>query len=157
MDSDLTQQVVQRLAELPADVRQAVQSADIGKKIGALGVTYGLHVDQIGELEDETMMVMLGFLSPDAFEQHIAATLRLSPEVSANIAKDINNNIFLAVRASLRAFAEKKNTTPTTPVAPPAVLHPADTVLSQKTVTIAPSTDTKPPAYKADPYREPIA
>jgi hypothetical protein len=156
MDPNLTQQVLQRLAELPADVRQAVQGADIGKKIGALGVTYGLHIDQIGALEDETMMVMLGFLSPDGFEQHIATTLRLAPDISAQIAKDINSNIFLAVRASLREFTAKQHTTSSTAPAPVTTLHPADTILSQKTVTIAPGADLKPPAYKADPYREPV-
>ena len=109
MDDDLTQKITQRLAELPADVRQAVQSADMAKKIEAPGATYKLHVDQIGELEDETLMVMLGFVEPESFEKRITDSLHLPAEVGKQIAADINRDIFVAVRASLRRFTEEKS------------------------------------------------
>ena len=145
MDDELTQKITQRLAELPADVRQAVQSADMAKKIEALGLKYKLHIDQIGELEDETLMTMLGFTPLDSFERRITDALRLPAETGKGVAEEINQNIFLAVRASLRQFTEAK-------AAAPKEIHPAELMLSQKTVTTAP---LKPQPYSTDPYREP--
>ena len=150
MDDELTQKITQRLAELPADVRQAVQSADMAKKIEALWLKYKLHIDQIGELEDETLMTMLGFTPLDSFERRITDALHLPAEIGKGVAEEINQNIFLAVRASLRQFTEAK-------AAAPKEIHPADMMLSQKTVTTAPPAPPaplKPEPYKADPYRE---
>jgi len=155
MGDELTQKITQRLAELPEDVRRAVQSADMAKNIEALGVKYKLHIDQIGELEDETLMTMLGFTPFESFEQRITDTLHLPAEMGKGVAEEINRDIFLAVRASLRQFTEAK-------AAAPKEIHPAELMLSQKTVTTTPTAPpTSPEAtkgtaqpYKADPYRE---
>lgn len=149
MDDELTQQIMQRLAELPADVRQAVQSTNLSKSIQALGTKYQLHIDQIGELEDETLMAMLGFVPLESFEKRLASALHLPGETAKKIAGDVNQNIFLAVRTSLRQFTKAE-------AAIPKETHPADLMLSQKTVTVAPAIPPKPEPYKADPYREPV-
>jgi hypothetical protein len=155
MSDELTQKITQRLAELPDDVRQAVQSADMAKKIEALGAKYKLHVDQVGELEDETLMTMLGFTTLESFEQRAATALHLPAETAKQVAEDVNRDIFLAVRASLRRFTEEKAAPKPVVPSAPAAMHPADVMLSQKTVTIAPLMPPKPEPYKADPYREP--
>jgi hypothetical protein len=64
MEPELEKQVQARLAELPADVRAAIQSADFAKKMQAIGNGHRLHIDQLAALEDEVMLVMLGFADP---------------------------------------------------------------------------------------------
>lgn len=155
MEDELTQKIMQRLAELPEDVRRAVQGSDMAKKIEALGVTHKLHIDQVGELENETLMVMLGFIKPEAFESQITNSLHLPAETAKQIATDINRDVFTAVRASLRRFTEEKALQKPTIPSSPAAMHPADIVLSEKTVTTVPPPPLKPQPYKTDPYREP--
>ena len=169
MDQDLEKKVAQRLAELPADVRVAVQSADLGKKIQVIGRKHNLHVDQTGNLEDETRLVMLGFADPAEFVDQIVREALVEPARADMIAADIANDIFMPIRESMKRWAETRAQTTPKPVLPipvpapsaPAVT-PADMMLSQPTAQIAPASPKAtqgaaptPQNYKADPYREP--
>ena len=178
MDQDLEQKVRARMEELPADVRQAILSAELEKKVQAIGGKHRLHINQIGKLEDETLLVMLAFSDPAEFADNLAKQLQVPQEQAEAIAGDVSNEIFVSIRKSMQDFVEgqtmlealanepkapqvtKSVQPPTTPapapvpklpVAPPQ-LHPADMMLTQKTVTMPPS---KPTNYKTDPYREP--
>lgn len=216
MEETLEQQIEARLAELPEAIREAILSNDIGGHIRTIGTNHKLHVDQLAILEDITIMTMLGF-SPNAeFENQLKNQLSIDDNTAQALAGDINTEIFMVVRESLKnptptpaaapaaaapqtgstpapAATPIKIQTPTTTPAPaavaptptaspakPAELHPADFMLSQKTVTTAPAapaapaapsgstptpaaaaptaTKPQPPApkpYTADPYREP--
>ena len=196
MDKDLTQKIKDRLEELPEDIQKAVQSADMDKKIQEIGAKNALHLDQIGNLGDEVYMVMLGFTDPGEFAENIAKELNVPKEKAEAIAKDIGTSLFIPIRESMQQFMEERTLheaileegkapaiqTPSTPVAikttipvtppPPVVVpkpiapHPADLMLTQKTVSVAPAAPTNPTSpeaskgaapqpYKADPYREP--
>lgn len=186
MEQDAVQKVQQRLAELPADVQAAIQSSDLHTKVTTIGAKYQLHIDQVGELEDEVMLAMLGFAPIEGLGAQLTKGLNLTPDVGEKLAADINTQIFGSIRESMKAFAAKKAVAPTptttAPVAaavPPTVpmiqtmpttppvapdMHKADVVLSQKTVSTPPPAAAPtnapaagtPPIYKADPYREPI-
>ena len=173
MDEDLTKHITERLSELPESVRQAGQSAELQKKIQALGVKRAPHIDQVGALEDETLMVMLGFSDANTFEKSLTESLKVSPELGKQLAADVNTDIFLPIRDAMRTFMEKRGQAPPpapSPVPAPkpaAAPHPADVVLTEKTVTAAPhppAPPTSPEATKgtaqlykaADPYREPL-
>jgi len=185
MEQDAIQQVQQRLAELPADVQAAIQSSDLHTKITTIGAKYQLHIDQVGELEDEVMLAMLGFAPLEGLGAQLTRGLNLAPDVGEKLAADIHTQIFASIRESMKAFSAKKAaaanpapapavpaavaTTPATPSAPakPPVapdMHKADVVLSEKTVSTPPAATAPaatgapatPPIYKADPYREPV-
>lgn len=188
MDQDLTKKIQARLEELPEDIRKAVQSADVGKKIQELGTKHALHLDQIGNLGDEIYMVMLGFTDPAEFAENLAKELNLPKEKAGALAQDVGTSLFVPIRESMQEFMEERalheavleegkapavQTTPavsaakiTTPpppatprppvvpapalqkppvAAPPPVVppkpieaHPADLMLTQKTVSVAP-------------------
>ena len=199
MEQDLKNKIEARFAELPEDIQKAVKSADVDKKIHEISTKHQLHIDQAGALGDEVLLAMLGFTDMADFADNIAEHLNLPADKAETIAQDIGTVLFIPIRESMQEFmeqralhetllAEKTEATkqppmPTT-IAPiltkPANLHPADAMLSQKTVTTAPlpapklpiaavSTaptptnpiaalkvePTAPQPYKADPYREP--
>jgi hypothetical protein len=108
MDIDLERQIQQRLAELPADVQTAIRSSDQGPKLQTIGKKYNLHVDQIGKLEDETLLVMLGFADPGEFSEHLIKELSVAPQEAVAIATDVSNEIFMPIRASMQAWAEDR-------------------------------------------------
>lgn len=172
MDNDALKQIEQRLAELPTDVRAAIQDSALDTNIRAIGERHKLHIDQMGELGDETMLAMLGFSPLETFGRRLSSTLNLAPEAGEAIAGDISREIFGSIRESMKKFAEARKTpSPTAPVQPVAAtpqgpaapqkpplspeMHQAEVMLSQKTVSLAPAA-TEKPIYKADPYREPV-
>lgn len=182
MPDEYTLEIQKKLEALPPDVRKLVYSAEMESVLRQIGTKNQLHVDKIGLLESETVAVMIGISKAEDFVQNLSDSLNIDEVKSKAIANDINSMLLLKIRESMKnaprataAPVPVKITTPATqpspiPVAPKAIEpHPADLMLAQKTVSVAPAipvlpiapkpaTPTPPPApkpYTADPYREP--
>lgn len=166
MEGEDIKKIEARIQELPKDVQAAIMSNDFEAQVAEIGQKNRLHVDQIGELGDEVLLVMLGFMPADGFAEHIQKNLHLYSEQAAAIETQVNDQIFLPIRESMKKFQEdqKKKNEPA-PSAAPAI-NLSDMMLSQKTVSMpaqkpAPATPVVPtapkigPSYKTDPYREP--
>lgn len=182
MEQDLQKQVEKRLTELPQDVREAIQSAQVQEHLRQIAQKHKLHIDQGAKLEDEVYMVMLGFADPAELSQNLAEGLSLPVAEAVVVATDVTNEIFMPIRASMQRWAEEhgsahaekpapapieKTPIPTPPPAPITTPKPApdlaaaDAVLSEKKVSVPTpaqpaAPETMPQNYKADPYREPI-
>lgn len=151
MEQNIAEQVQKRMGELPEDVRRAIQSADFDKKLQDVATKHQLHIDQTGSLEDETLLVMMGFTQPAEFAKHIEEQARVPADKAAQIAGDISQQIFLPIRESMKKFMEKPGKPPETPK--PAPLTPA---VASPALPASPKPESpKPPIYKIDPYREP--
>ena len=108
MEENIAKKIQQRLTEISPDVRKAIESVDFDSHIQEVGKKHQLHVDQVGALEDEVLMVMLGFTPLESFGDHVAAQLKVSPQAAQSIVQDVNQNVFLPVRESLKSFTAKK-------------------------------------------------
>lgn len=104
MEPTIEQQVQTRLAELPADVRDAIQSADLTRKMQGIGTNHQLHLDQLTALEQEVMMVMLGFADPNDLAADIASEVHVPEDVANAITKEVSEQIFLPIRESMKRF-----------------------------------------------------
>src|SRR5690348_3202956 len=102
------QDISERFGDLPVDVQQAIQSADMTSALKDIGANYQLHIDQLGSLEDEALLVMLGFSSPAAFPDRVAAALGMDKGTAAVIASDLSEKLFVPIRASMRAYMEAR-------------------------------------------------
>ncbi len=165
------------MAELPPDVRSAIESAEWEDKLCILGQKHALHIDQMGGLEDETLLVMLGFAAPEEFAANIAEQLHVPAEKAQVLALEVNTEVFLPIRESMKRFMEARANTPApapqapagTPATPPAPTPPpppapalqtaptpapkpvdlhTETILAEPTSSVVPA--------KIDPYREPV-
>lgn len=167
------EEVKQKFDSLPQDVKALVYSSHMSSTLQAIGTKYQLHIDQVGTLEAETADVMTGFSKLEDFVTNLRESLSIEQPVAENIAKEINEGLFLKIRESMKSL-QSSDPTPPSPAPQPSQLplqtkkpeiHPADAMLSQKTVTTAPTPviptaapkaeSTAPQPYKADPYREP--
>ncbi len=227
MAEDYTQQIEARLAELPEDVQRAILSNDWEQKVAGIAKAHNLHIDQTEKLGSETLLLMLGFTEPQDFASNVVSEVSVSKEEADKMAAEINTQVMLSIRESLKngppsapaapnppatnigksvvmpssvssapkpAMPSQVNTpsmsvpVSTMPIAPvpapakpilptkPPEMHPADVMLTQKTVQVAPPAQNpaptapgatasqaqmpkpdapKPATYKADPYREP--
>lgn len=97
-----------RFDMLPEDIKKAITSSEVPAKLSAIGTKHGLHVDQLGALEEETARVMLGMVHPNEFVDRIENHLDISTDEAIAITKDVNVDIFLSIRDSLMGLHEKE-------------------------------------------------
>ena len=136
MAEDTKDQIEQRLAELPDDVREAVLSAELGNHVRTIGQAHGLHIDQIGKLEDETMLVMLGFFEPNQFNTQLEQQLLIPAADAATLAAEISEQVFAPIRASLEGFMRTKRSETPDVRMPSSVSAPAVTEIPPTPIAI---------------------
>jgi len=95
-------QLREKYLKLPQDLKDAMSNIDVSGAIRNIGKKNNLTIDKIGDLGNETGMVMLGVTHPNEFISNLASRLEVDKEVARNIANDINEQIFKPVRDSLR-------------------------------------------------------
>ena len=96
------QQIAQMYDELPEDLKDAIFSIDTTSVVNMIGRKHSLAIDKIGDLANETGMVMLGVTHPNDFIGNLADRLEVDKEKARTIAQEINEQIFKKVRDSLR-------------------------------------------------------
>jgi len=97
-----TANVMERFRDLPEDLQKAIFSPNTADAILAAGKNSGIAIDKIGELADETGLVMLGITPPGEFIRNLTRRLELDPEKAKAVAEEINQKIFQPVRESLK-------------------------------------------------------
>lgn len=88
--------------KLPKDLKDAIFSVDSAGIIQETGKKYNLMVDKIGELADETGLVMLGLTHPKDFISNLVRRLEIDAATARKIADEINTRVFKKVRDSLK-------------------------------------------------------
>lgn len=96
------QQLREIYLKLPEDLKDAIFSVNSAEAIQVIGKKYNLSIDKIGELADETGMVMLGITHPSDFIINVARRVYVDKETAGKIAEEINTQIFAKVRESLK-------------------------------------------------------
>src|SRR3989338_2856841 len=102
MQNYTDQQISQMYDNLPEDLKDSIFSVDTTSVVNEIGRKYGLAIDKIGDLANETGMVMLGVTHPNEFIGNLADRLEVDKEKARAIAQEINEQIFKKVRESLR-------------------------------------------------------
>ncbi|MCG2695273.1 hypothetical protein L6261_04320 [Candidatus Parcubacteria bacterium] len=102
------EQIKERYNNLPEDVKQAISSVDTTNVVVNIGEKYQLHVDQLGELVDETGLVMLGFTKTNDFVSNLEKRLNVPREKAINLVKEINDEILIKIRESMKKIIDEK-------------------------------------------------
>ncbi len=149
MADHYTEEIQKRMDALPPDIQALVYSADMGAILHTIGEKHQLHVDQIGALEFEAAAVMIGLTEPANFSQELVDALDVSPEKAEDIAKDIDNQLFIKIRESLKKLPSTLVTAAAAPTTTaPAITSPAVTTPSVSVVmpsAVAPKEITPTP------------
>lgn len=141
MDSDTKDLLKKQFEKLPVDVQRAIQSSHLHEQIEAIGKKHQLHIDQIGQLEEETVFVMLGFSDPADFVAHLTANLHLDVKKAEEIANDVGQKIMFPIRDSMRKFMEEeaKKETGQTAKDVPAITQSLPEIPTKETSVVMPS------------------
>src|SRR3990167_5883199 len=96
------EQIAQMYDNLPEDLKDAIFGLEMNEIVEKIGRENQLNIEQIGDLANETGMVMLGVTHPNEFIGNLTDRLEVDKEKARAIAQEINEQIFKKVRESLR-------------------------------------------------------
>lgn len=154
-------EIREKIASLPPDVQKFLYSPEMHTLMQQIGGKHQLHIDQIGEMEGEVVAAMIGIEDIQKLPENLAEELKIDAVKSQALVKEINEQVFLKIRGSMKkTYEANKTVTPvaesrpaaanvvpiskpspvvTPPVVPkPLEMHPADMMLTQKSVSSAP-------------------
>lgn len=92
---------MERFESLPNDLKTALTSEEVDASIQEVAKKHFLHIDQTGELADETGLVMLGLTRTDEYINNLKERLGVPQQKAAEIAKDIDENVLRPIKTSL--------------------------------------------------------
>lgn len=107
--------LLDRLEKLPPQLKDAIFSDINADKMFEIGKQHNLHIDKLGEMVNETGLLMLGITHPNEFVGNLAERLQVDRQTASSIADDINREIFAPVREHLRTLfgiATQEETSP---------------------------------------------
>lgn len=116
MENDTQDIIKARYQQLPSEVQEAITAADLPASLERISKKYSLRVDQSGNLQVETLLIMLGLESADDFVDNVAKNLELSKDIASAITTDVNSDILRSIKINLmkiQAEEEKKETATT--------------------------------------------
>ncbi len=173
------EQLLEKYKKLPQDVQDAIFSVDTSEIVREIGEKHKLMIDKIGELADETGLVMLGLTHPNQFISNLTERLEIEHDIAKEIAEDINSKVFFPIRENLKKIhgleippaeevgppaGEAGAPAPTPPVSKPTETPPAPPPITPtppvtpmepiKEITEAPKTEPKittPPVIMSMP------
>ena len=97
----LKEVLLEQYKKLPKVLQNAITSVKTGEIVQSIGKKHDLHIDQIGELIDETWLVLLGIVRSSDFVGDLKIRLTIDEQKAREITKDINEQIFNEVKSAL--------------------------------------------------------
>ncbi len=94
LSSNLQSILTNRLRYLPEITGKAINSIDWPTKVVEIGHKYGLHIDDIEELQTVVLKSMTGLASPADFETNLISATAASPSTIEKLIQDLNHHIF---------------------------------------------------------------
>ncbi|MFA6258758.1 MAG: hypothetical protein WCX79_03605, partial [Candidatus Paceibacterota bacterium] len=105
MDENTKKIIKEKFESLPDDIQKIILSTDYENTLVEIGKNYKLTIDQMGILERETTLVMMGLVPTDDFKNELAGELKIDATTISLIVKDINQKIFLKIRELLKQMS----------------------------------------------------
>lgn len=102
MDEKTTKMIKERFDALPKMIQEVIISSHYEESLIEIGKQYNLNVGQMGMLEQETTLVMMGLTLTKDFQAELTRELNVDKLKGSQIVKDINEKIFLKIRELLK-------------------------------------------------------
>ncbi|HUO50379.1 MAG TPA: hypothetical protein VMU25_02340 [Candidatus Paceibacterota bacterium] len=94
----------QRFQTLPKAVQDAIQSADVEKRMRALAETQKLHIDQWQALDNEVLLTLLGFQRVENLQENIQKEVGVDSTTAATLTENISKIVFEPIREELERY-----------------------------------------------------
>lgn len=97
--------------KIPEGLQKMALSVEIYDKAEKIGNLFGLHIDQIGELDTGIRNVLLGKSDSSAFIEYLKKNLEISQNLANQITTEVNKEIFDAIKSNLQSQTESNEST----------------------------------------------
>lgn len=107
---DIQKELRTRFELLPKEIQDTIISSEYQMKLFELAKKYKISYADLGQLELETTMVLLGMTKPDEFEESLAESIpKDKASIISPLVKEIDIQVFSAIRTQLVELYEEKN------------------------------------------------
>ncbi len=137
--ADVKAEMADRFALLPEELQKVIMGSNYQQQLFDIAKTHKMTFEELGTLELETTMVLLGMTRPENFRDEIQSELKKNDLETDTLVKDINEKVFAPVQGALeRVYAAKKD--------------PADYIQAEPAISEAPAMKMTPPPVAPKPF-----
>lgn len=94
---------MQNNSQIPDAIIEFAKSAEIYIICEKIGSTFGLLIDQVGEIDSEIRGVLLGANKSSDFTEHIVSRLEISHRLAEQITEEVNNQVFKVLKTKIQS------------------------------------------------------
>lgn len=91
------------------EIKKLALSAELYDKSEKIGDMFGLHIDQIGELDKEIRQILLRISDSSDFIENISKNLEIDAVTAGKIAREVSKEIFDSVKSSMQMQTEQND------------------------------------------------
>lgn len=102
MDETTIKMIKERFDALPKAIQEMILSTHYEETLIEIGKQYNLDVKQLGMLEQETTLTMMGLTPIKDFENELTSELNMEKIKVSQIVKNINEKIFSNIMTLLK-------------------------------------------------------
>lgn len=89
--------------KIPEEIKKMALSVEIYDKAEKIGNLFGLHIDQIGELDTEIRSILLGKNTSSTSIERLTKNLEIDQKLANQIAAEVNKEIFATIKSNLQS------------------------------------------------------
>lgn len=102
MDEKTKKIIKERFDSLPKSIQEVILSSNYVNTLTEIGKQYQVNIEQLGILERETTLTMMGLTPTKDFENELGNELKIDKVKVSQVVKDINEKIFFRIRELLK-------------------------------------------------------
>src|SRR5665648_90170 len=107
--TDLLQKKIDEArANLTAQTRQAIDAVNWRGVIAEMRDKDGYNLEQLGELESETELLLCGLLSGEGYKKELETRMKITKDQVQKLTEKMNEQVFKKIQEELKKILEGK-------------------------------------------------
>ena len=104
MDLEFKKKIEERFKEIPEVLASAIKASNWESIVFDIGRRHSLHVDDIGDIQNELILVLTGIVHPDEFRRIVIEEIGVPEDKADVIIDELNTQINQKIKESLKAI-----------------------------------------------------
>lgn len=89
--------------QTPPEFKKLAESVELYDQSEAIGAKFGLHIDQVGELDAEIRDILNGVSESADFAKHVVERLEINRKLADEIVVEVNKAVFQTLREQMQS------------------------------------------------------
>ncbi len=106
MDLEFKKKIEERMKQLPSVLAKAIKASNWESIVFDIGRRHSLHVDDIGDLQNELILVLTGIVHPDEFRHIVISEIGIPEDKADVIIEEINDQVNEKIKNELKSIMD---------------------------------------------------